>query len=347
MSDERAKRVVESVDHLVIDVSNLAFKHAAKNKLFTSEGLPSSHILGVFREVRSLVRNLGPKTVVFAYDRGAPWRRELVPTYKDNRRPNADVTEIERGAMESALAMPGAIRLPPPPLEYPTPIFDVERLLRCFPGVHMAALGFEADDMMSHWVANHPIDDRDGPIAIISQDHDIYQLVDDEQQVLSFIRKKIPNRPKPLSIWVDEAEVEYQHGVVPIHMARWKALKGDVSDRVLGLKGGKRPGKVAALKTWLCTDECNDYFSDNWSGTLTKADSWLADPLKDERERILKNLQVVDLKDALKRIQINPISVSKKGDIGNALSVLVEFEIESVLEQVSGLFDLLSPSVDG
>ena len=341
MSDEKKKRVVESVDHLVIDVSSMCFKHAAKNKLFTSEGLPSGHILGVFKEVRALVRGLTPKKTIFCYDRGSPWRRELVPSYKATRRPPGE-SEIERGAIEAAFAQPGSIRLPPLPLDYPTPIFDCERLLRCFPGVHMAALGSEGDDMVALWCSKNTMEERTGPLAIISQDHDLYQLVSDDQHVYSFIKKKVVNRPRPLAIWVDEEEVEFQHGVHPKQLARWKALTGDPSDNIGGLKGGSKPGKKQALRTWLGTTEADAYFSDGWTGTPAKIVDWLQQPLVQDRDRVLKNLEVVDLNLALSRIVGDPIMVSEKGDVGNALAVLIEFEAETVLEQVASLFETMS-----
>lgn len=344
MTEEKKKRVVEYVDHLVIDVSSLAFKHAAKNKLFTSDGVPSGHLYGVFKEVRALVRGLSPRKVIFCYDRGSPWRRELVPSYKANRRPPGE-SQIEQGAIEAAFDMPGVIRLPPPPLNFPTPIFDVERMLRCFPGVHMAALGSEGDDMIALWCSQNTMEERNGVMAIISQDHDLYQLVSDDQQVFSFIKKKVALRPKPMSIWVDEDEVEFQHGVHPRQMARWKAINGDSSDNIQGVKGASRTGKKKALKEWLSTTEGEKYFTDEFDGKLTKVVDWLQQPLLDDRERILKNLEVIDLNKALTRIVGDPIMVSEKGDLANALSVLIEFEAETVLEQVSGLFDaIISPA---
>ena len=340
MTEEKKKRVIETVDHLVIDVSSLAFKHAAKNSLFTNEGTPSGHILGVFREVRALVRGLSPKKVIFCYDRGSPWRRALVPSYKANRRPPGE-SEIERGAIEAAFEMPGTIRLPPLPLEFPTPIFDVERLLRCFPGVHMAALEFEGDDMIAHWVLNHPVDDR-GTIAIISQDHDLFQLVSDENNVFSFIKKKVVNRPRPLAIWVDDEEVEFQHGVHPTALSRLKALSGDPSDNIQGLKGAVRPGKRAALRQWLTTPESAAFFTDKWTGTPTKVESWLQAPLVADRDRLLANYAIIDLPSAVARISGDPAMVSPSGDLANALAVLIEFEIESVLDQVGTLFKSMS-----
>lgn len=109
------------------------------------------------------------------------------------------------------------------------------------------------------------------------------------------------------------------------------------SGRVSPLPGGSRPGKKAALRTWLTTPEADLYFSDQWAGKVTGVEPWLAGPLDSGRDFVLKNHQIVDLPSQLGRITTSPAQ-EQEGDLGNALGVLVEFECESLLPQVDGLF---------
>lgn len=305
------------VDSLVIDTSYLAHKHLhALARFQTSEGLPSGHIYGAFKQVKAMVMSLQPRRLVFAYDRRCTWRQELVPNYKLDRRPAS--------ADEKTWS--------------PSP--DVERLFRGFPGIHLAVDGAEADDMIAYYALNTPLEKRRGAIAIVSADRDLFQLVDDEQMVAVCLVKKPKPKAKSVNYWIKSDEVAEEFGVPPSAVARVKALLGDPSDCIDGLTGASRPGKKDALRSFALHTESSSYFDEGQPcPALTSVPDWLASELVSQRPRLLANLAITDLRRAASRY--SPPMAQAEGDLAHSLGVLVEFNCESLLAQAQPLFSLL------
>jgi DNA polymerase-1 len=88
------------------------------------------------------------------------------------------------------------------------------------------AAGFEADDLIATRVAR-----SEGPCLIYTSDKDAYQLVSDRVTVLA----PRPGGREPERI--GEAEVVAKLGVLPAQVPDFKALAGDPSDKIPGLKG--------------------------------------------------------------------------------------------------------------
>lgn len=308
------------VDSLVIDTSYLAHKHLhALRRFETEDGLPSGHVYGAFKQVKNLFFSLRPRKLVFTYDRRCTWRANIVSSYKQDRRPadgNNDAWS-------------------------PSP--DVERLFRGFPGTHLALDGAEADDMIAWYVLNNPAEQRRGSIAIISADRDLFQLVDDEQQVAICLVKKPKDKPKGKSqnYWIRSDEVAEEFGVPPTAVARIKALLGDPSDSIEGLTGGSRPGKKEALRKFATSGEGDVYFDAAQAcPPCSTVPDWLTPELVSQRQRLLNNFEIADLRSASKRY--SPVVETTKGSVGQTLGVLVEFECESLLAQAEPLFQAMS-----
>lgn len=303
------------VDSLIFDVSYIAHRHAnALSRMQTSEGARSGHVYGVFKQIRAMVWAFKPKNLVFAYDRPMTWRSAIVSSYKEDRRPKD--------------ADPNAW----------TPAPEVERLLRSFPGYHLSAEDAEADDMVAWYVANNPPEHRAGPIAIVSADRDLFQLVNDTDDVAVIISKKAKvAKSKNVDHWIREDEVAEEFGVLPKYVARVKALLGDASDSVEGLKGASRPGKKDALRLFASQPDADTYFD------LTApmppflfVPDWLSPELALQRDRMTANLSICDLK---ARPIAPACSTKSEKNIAQALDVLVEFECESLLSQVEPFFE--------
>jgi len=307
----------ESVDTLLLDVSFMAHRHAHAmgQRLLTTDGRMVGHIFGAFKQIKSFIGTFHPRRLAFVYDRGCPWRRALVPSYKQSRRP-PDGAEKQWS--------PGP---------------EVERLLRSFPGYHLSLDDFEADDMAC-WFTNNVPEDVKGSILIYTGDRDLWQLVDDKKRVAALVTKKPPGpRSKSKNIWVREETVKEEFGVGPRALAKIKALLGDPSDEIHGLRGAVRPGKKDVLRGF-ADDALSDLYFDP-TKTVTKdhlpVPAAFQDALLAERQDMLNNFRIVNLHLAQVPTGSNPITV-EKGNVAGALDVLVEFECESLLAQVEPLF---------
>ena len=307
----------ESVDTLLLDVSFMAHRHAHAmgQRLLTADGRMVGHMFGAFKQIKSFIGTFRPRRLAFVYDRSCPWRRGLVPSYKQSRRP-PDGAE-----------------------KHWSPGPEVERLLRFFPGYHLSLDDFEADDMACWFTRNVPTDVK-GPILIYSGDRDLWQLVNDKNRVAALVTKKPKGpRTKSKNIWVREDLVKEEFGVGPQALAKLKALLGDNSDEIHGLRGAIRPGKKDVLRGF-AEDALSDLYFDP-TKTITKDHLPVPEPFQDallaERQDMLNNFRVVNLDLAQVPTGATPIKV-ETGNVAGALDVLVEFECESLLAQVEPLF---------
>jgi 5'-3' exonuclease len=308
-----------TVDTLVLDVSYMAHRHAHAlgQRMTTSDGRMSGHVFGCFKQLRSYVSALKPRQVVFAYDRGCAWRKALVPAYKAPR-------SVPDGAEKKWSPGP-----------------DIERFFRNFPGLHLAHEDCEADDMIAWYAERHRESTNLGAAVIYSNDRDLWQLIDDTDEIACIITRKPKGQPRARSanIWVKEESVREDWGVLPKDLAKVKALMGDPSDNIKGLIGARKPGKKDALRAFAQDPSCLDYFNPEIDSPHLNCKDWLVDALLDERDRLVANHTITDLRSALPRVVKNPKKESHKGDLTGAMDVLLEFECESLLSQTEPVFN--------
>jgi len=96
--------------------------------------------------------------------------------------------------------------------------------------------GYEADDILATLLHQN----RRMQVRIVSSDRDFYQLVSERVRVLHPIRGVSEMRD------VGPAEVKAVYGVTPVQIPDLKALTGDPSDDILGVRG-IGPKTAAAL----------------------------------------------------------------------------------------------------
>lgn len=108
--------------------------------------------------------------------------------------------------------------------------------------------GYEADDLigtLSYWLDHQPEKlsvDQDILTVIVTGDKDLFQLVDNNTHVW------IPGRGKKSDLEYDEETVKEKMGVKPSQIVDMKALMGDSSDNIPGIKGIGKKTAVKLLK---------------------------------------------------------------------------------------------------
>src|SRR3989344_8204575 len=95
------------------------------------------------------------------------------------------------------------------------------------------ALGYEADDCVGTIVKQSSLH-RDLDTVIASGDLDTLQLVDDTRVQVYTLRKGLSD-----TVLYDEEAVRARFGFDPVHIADYKALRGDPSDNIPGIKIGR------------------------------------------------------------------------------------------------------------
>ncbi len=199
---------------LLIDGNNMLFKayHATSygTVMKTSNGIPTNAVYGFVMMIEKALSMLTPDTVLVAWDSGKPtFRHQVYAAYKGTRK------EVDP---ELIVQMPMA-------REY----LDAA-------GIHRyEADGIEADDIIGTMAKRYP----DYQIHILSSDKDLWQLIDPTTDI--YVMKKGLSE---ITI-MDEATLMAEKGIVPTQIIDLKALMGDASDNIPGVKG---VGEKTALK---------------------------------------------------------------------------------------------------
>ncbi|MDR1841514.1 MAG: DNA polymerase I [Holophagales bacterium] len=168
------------------------------------------------RMLLAILRQHAPSRIACVFDTSAPtFRHEMYPEYKANRS-----------------EMPEDLR-PQIPL--------IKKLAQALNVKIVELPGFEADDVMGTLAvaaANSKI-----PVALVSPDKDLLQLVDDTSDI------KVLKNNKDGDLWIDRAAVKENFGVWPEQVVDYLTLVGDSSDNVKGVPGIGEKGAKALLET--------------------------------------------------------------------------------------------------
>ncbi len=199
---------------LLIDGNNMLFKayHATSYgyRMSTSNGIPTNAVYGFVMMIEKALTLIHPDVILVAWDSGKEtFRHQLYDAYKGTRK------EVDQ---ELVVQMPMA-------REY----LDAA-------GIHRYEEdGIEADDIIGTMAKSYP----DFQIHILSSDKDLWQLIDPTTDV--YVMKKGLSEIEIM----DEAKLMETKGIVPLQIIDLKALMGDASDNIPGVKG---IGEKTALK---------------------------------------------------------------------------------------------------
>ena len=175
--------------------------------LSTKDGVLVNAVYGFTTVLMKALKELKPEYAAVAFDlKGGTFRNELYKEYKAQR------------------------------IKQPQELYDQIPLIKevvCAFGIPVVEKqGFEADDViatLSHgtWNMEHGTVET----IIVTGDMDALQLVDAHTKVYSF-RKGFSD-----TVIYDEAAVKERYGITPAQMIDYKALRGDPSDNIPGVKG--------------------------------------------------------------------------------------------------------------
>ena len=200
---------------VLVDGNNLMFRSYyataySGSIMRNSKGFPTNALYGFTSMINKIVEEEKPEYMVVAFDIGKNFRKEKYDFYKEGRHETPD---------DLRLQMPMA------------------RELLTAMGITFQELApYEADDIIGT-IASHAEKDQDYYSLIVSSDKDLLQLISFETEVkllkqTGFIR-------------FNENTFKEEYGINPINIIDLKALMGDSSDNIPGVKG---IGEKTALK---------------------------------------------------------------------------------------------------
>ncbi len=178
--------------------------HALPEDLATSAGEPTNAVLGFTNIVLKVMAEKRPSHILMAMDRPVPtFRHERFADYKATRPP---MPRILAGQFARVREVADALGIR---------IFELD--------------GYEADDVLGTLAGEA---EREGiDTLIVTGDLDALQLVSDRVHVLT------PGRGVAETTEYDVDAVRNRYGIEPGQLPDWKALVGDTSDNIPGVRG--------------------------------------------------------------------------------------------------------------
>ncbi|MEB3289083.1 MAG: DNA polymerase I [Leptolyngbya sp.] len=203
---------------LLVDGHSLAFRafyafaKNAEGGLRTSTGVPTSVCYGFLKSLLDMMEVEKPQYAAVAFDLAQPtFRHEADTGYKDGR------PETPEGFIED--------------------VNNLQALLRDF-GLNLyTAPGFEADDVIGTLAYQGKAAGL--RVKILSGDQDLFQLIDPEEQitVLHLGNAFAKGAKHGLAQEFKADEVKAKLDILPSQVVDYKALCGDSSDNIPGVKG--------------------------------------------------------------------------------------------------------------
>ena len=176
------------------------------------DGSPSNAAYGFVNILGKVTREEQPDVLIVVFDaRGKTFRHRVYPEYKAGREAQPEDLSAQIPVVRELVA---AHRIP---------ILEVE--------------DFEADDVIATLVERAPSDSQ---IAIVSTDKDLMQLVSERVTLLDGVK----------DVRFGPAEVEQRFGVPPERIRDLRALIGDPSDNIPGVKGIGAKGAAKLIGEW-------------------------------------------------------------------------------------------------
>ena len=209
---------------VLVDGNNLLFRSYyatayTGNIMRNKEGFPTNGVYGFVNMINKIISDEKPEYMMVAFDIGKTFRHEKYERYKDGRRETPDDLKVQFPVAKKILTAMGI------------------KYLEC--------AGYEADDIIgtiSMWCEKDP----EYEALIVSSDKDLLQLISDETVVKLLKTKDY--------IWMDKKTFNDTYGFDPIHMIDLKALMGDASDNIPGVKGIGEKGAIKLVSEYKTID---------------------------------------------------------------------------------------------
>ena len=200
----------------MVDGNNLLFRSyyaTAYNGNFmkNSKGFPTNALFGFTNMINKIIQEENPEYIIVAFDKGKTFRHEKYDFYKQGRSETPDELKMQFPVAKSMLDAMG--------IKY----YEIDN--------------YEADDIIGTFAKYCDIPDDDYEGLIVSSDKDLIQLISPQ------VEMKLLKSKDYIRYNVNNFKEEW--GIDPINIIDLKALMGDSSDNIPGVRG---IGEKTALK---------------------------------------------------------------------------------------------------
>ena len=222
---------------ILIDGNNILFRsyYATAyngNVMKNSKGFPTNALYGLVNTMNKIIEEEKPTYIMCAFDKGKTFRHEKYADYKGGRMATPDELKAQFPKARELVEAMG--------INY----FEIDN--------------YEADDIIGTF-AKKCNNNKDYDAVIISSDKDLLQLITDEVEVK--LLKQVGH------VRMTHEEFLNTYGIEPPRMVDLKALMGDSSDNIPGVKGIGEKTALGLLQEYKTLDNIYENI-DNVKGKL-------------------------------------------------------------------------------
>ena len=217
---------------ILVDGNNLLFRSFFATAyqgviMKNSKGFPTNALYGFINMMNRVIKEENPSYIMVAFDKGKTFRHDKYDDYKAGR-----------------AAMPDELKL-----QFP----KAKEVLEAMGIKYYEIDNYEADDIIGTLAKK--VDEEDEFVAtIVSSDKDLLQLISDEVVV-----KLLKSNDH---IMMTKEEFKNVYGLDPIRMIDLKALMGDSSDNIPGVKGIGEKTAIKLLSEYDSLDGLYDHIDE-------------------------------------------------------------------------------------
>src|SRR5512139_305502 len=222
---------------LLLDGHSLAYRafyglplydQSGRPRFSTSKGEFTNAVYGFATMMFKVWNDEKPDYIAVAFDKGRTFRDDKFADYKATRAkmPDELVPQIER----------------------------IMQLVQAFGIPAITADGYEADDILGTLAKRAARDDIDA--IVVTGDSDAFQLIEPNIKVFT------SGRMYQDTVLYDEALIRERFSLTPAQLIDFKALKGDTSDNVPGVKGIGEKGATQLLQQYGSVENIYEHLAD-------------------------------------------------------------------------------------
>ena len=310
-------------DHiLIVDAMNTLIRSFSLLKAMNPSGAHIGGLVGFLRSLGYVTRIFDPTRVIIVWDGkgGSANRKNIDPNYKAQRA-TSRITHwgLYDNKEEETEALIGQL-------------FRTQDYLECLPLQQIVIEKLEADDIIAYLAKR--ASNAGKKVTIVSSDKDFYQLIDKNIEVYAPVKKKT----------FTLKNIKEEIGVLPQNYNIVKALLGDNSDNIPGVKG---LGIKTILSEWKSfTYDKNASLQDIYDHCETQLDQEkpkkIFAKILHNWNRVMTNFELMNLHNStLDEKEVKYVEDIFKSDIpdlqtGVFLSLLDQDKIEGITKNTEG-----------
>ena len=306
---------------ILVDCNNLLFRSYyatayTGNIMKNSKGFPTNALYGFIGMMNKIINEEKPEYMMVAFDIGKNFRLEKYPSYKDGRSKTPDELKQQMPYARKLLDGMG--------IRY----FELEP--------------YEADDIIGTF-ARMVKEDNSFDATIVSSDKDLIQLVGGGVDIKLLKQKDY--------IRYDEVSFKEDWGINPINIIDYKAIAGDASDNIPGVKGIGDKGALSLLTKYETLENVYDHI-DEITGKVkeklidSKADAFMSKEIATIFDEVPLDVSLEDVKyDGKSKPELNSLleelefySFIKKFNVKKEVKPLVVKAIPNRIDQICSYY---------